>query len=75
MQFRASFLGGGVCDLSWLCVTLRLRIVQSPCYGVQQADQRGFAYAALEERVSGEGAEGIVANFGIGGRGSSMDEP
>ena len=45
-----------------------------PGDGVEEADEGGFADAALEERVCGEGAEGVVADFGIGGGGAAMDE-
>ena len=44
-----------------------------PGYGVEEADEGGFTDAALEERVCGEGAECVVANFGIGRGGATMD--
>ncbi len=66
--------GAAVCDLAGLGVTLLFGVVQSPCDGVQETDQRGFAYAPLEERVCGECAECVVADFGVGWGGAAMDQ-
>lgn len=44
-----------------------------PGDGVEETDEGGFADAALEERVCGEGAEGVVADFGVGGGRAAMD--
>lgn len=48
--------------------------MQRPGKGVEEADEGGFADATFEERVRGEGAEGVVADFGVGGGGAAVDE-
>ncbi len=48
--------------------------MQFPGDSVQEADERGFADAPAEERVCGERTEGIVADFGVGWGGATMDE-
>lgn len=50
------------------------RIVQFPSYGVQEADERGFADTPAEEGVCGERAKGVVADFGVGRGGAAVDE-
>lgn len=45
-----------------------------PSYGIEEADKGGFADSAFEEWVGGQGAEGIVADFGISRRCSSSYE-
>jgi hypothetical protein len=42
------------------------RVVEFPGYGVEEADEACFADAAAEEGVGGEGAEGVVADLGVG---------
>lgn len=51
-----------------------LRVVQFPGYGVEQADERGFADPPAEEGVSGQRAEGVVADLRVGGGGAAVDE-
>ena len=51
----------------------RFCVVEFPGYGVEEADEGCFADAPFEERVCGEGAEGVVADFGIGWGGAAVD--
>lgn len=51
-----------------------LGVVQLPGDGVEEADQAGLADATAKQRVGGEGTEGVVAYFGVGGRGAPVDE-
>lgn len=66
--------GAAICYLARLGATVRFGVVQSPCDGVQEADQRRFAYTPLEERVCGERTERVVTDFGVSGGGSAMDK-
>ena len=49
-------------------------VVELPGYGVEEADEGSFADAAAEEGVCGEGAEGVVADLGVGGGGAAVNE-
>lgn len=48
--------------------------MELPSYGVEEADEACFAYAAAEEGVGGQGTEGVVADLGVGGGGAAVDE-
>jgi len=51
-----------------------MRIVESPCDGVENACYAVLRDAAAEERVALEGAEGVVCDFGMSGGGALSDE-
>ena len=72
-ELGTSELVGGIGQGSAVGERSRLCVVEFPGYGVEEADEGCFADAALEERVCGEGAEGVVADFGIGRGGAAMD--
>ena len=46
-----------------------------PGDGVEEADETSLADATAEERVGGQGAEGVVTDLGISGRGAAVDQP
>jgi hypothetical protein len=48
--------------------------VQSPRHSVQEPDEAGLTHTSAKEGVGSEGSEGIIADFGIGGGGTAMDE-
>ena len=50
-----------------------LSVMEGPCQGVEEADQGRFADAPFEERIRGQSAEGVVANFGVGRRRATVD--
>ena len=49
-------------------------VVERPGNGVKEADERIVGYAAFEKRVGFEGAEGVVADFGVGWGGATAGE-
>ena len=49
-------------------------IVQFPGYGVEYTSQTVFSDLASEQRVCGQGPEGVIANLGIGGGGALSDK-
>lgn len=51
-----------------------LCIVQFPGDRVEEPDQACFCDAALEERVCGQRAEGVVADLGVGWGAAAVDE-
>lgn len=65
-----AFGGGRPLGAGWgsLCV------VQLPSDRIEQADEACFCNAALEERVCGQGAEGVVADLGVGRGPAAVDE-
>ena len=80
LEFGAAEIRGGVGQSSGfgergglllLLLSLLLRIMQGPCYSIEEADERIVGYAAFEERVGFEGAESVVADFGVGWRGAA----
>lgn len=82
LEFGAAEIGGGVGQSSgvgvggggWWGLTFLFRVVQGPGYGVEEADEGVVRDAALEERIGLEGAESVVADFGVGGRGAASGE-
>jgi hypothetical protein len=56
-------------------VDLRLvGVLQLPSDGVEDAGEGVVCYSATEERVCGQGAEGVVADLVVGGRCALADE-
>lgn len=51
-----------------------VRVVKTPRDGVEDAGDAVLCDAAAEQRVALEGAEGVVLDFGVGGRGALADE-
>ena len=50
-------------------------VMKLPGDGVEEADETSLADATAEERVGGQGAEGVVTDLGISGRGAAVDQP
>jgi hypothetical protein len=48
--------------------------MQPPGYSVEEADETGFADASTEERICGEGSEGVVSDLGVCWRRASVNE-
>lgn len=48
--------------------------MEFPSYGVEKADQAGFADTATEERVGCERAEGVIADLGVSWGCAAVDE-
>lgn len=48
--------------------------MQLPGDGVEEADQTRLADAPAEQGVGRQGAEGVVADLGVGGRRAAVDE-
>lgn len=55
-------------DFCFMC------IVQSPCHGIQDSCQAVLGHSSSKERISGHGAESIISDLRVGGRGSLVDE-
>lgn len=48
--------------------------MEFPCYGVEDPGETGFGHTPLEKGICREGAEGVIANFWIGGGATAVDE-
>jgi len=51
-----------------------VRIVQPPRDSIEHTRNAVLSDASSEERIALEGAEGVVLNFGVRGRGALTDE-
>jgi hypothetical protein len=51
-----------------------MSILQLPGYCVEDSRERVVCYSAAEERVCGQGAEGVIADLVVGGRCALADE-
>lgn len=73
LQLRTAVFIGCI-DPCGITKLLNLGVMKLPGNGIEKPDQRGFADTAFEERVGGKSAEGVIADFAIGGRGSTSDQ-